>query len=63
LVPGIEEAIVTLANDRDCCARMGHAGRAKILAEYTWHKKIGRFVEIYREAVKARAAVIENCVN
>ena len=56
LVAGLAQAIVTLANDRDRCARMGQAGRAKVLAEYTWPMKIERFVEIYREAIRRRAA-------
>lgn len=55
LVEGIEQAILRLANDRGLCARMGQAGRAKVLAEYTWPMKIKRYVEIYREAIKARA--------
>jgi len=54
LVQGIEQAIVSLANDRERCARLGRAGRAKVFAEYTWPMKIQRFVEIYREAIKMR---------
>jgi len=56
LVAGLEKAIVSLARDRNRCARMGRAGRAKVLAEYTWPMKIERFVEIYREAIRRRAA-------
>jgi hypothetical protein len=56
LVTDLEQAIVSLANDRNRCARMGRAGRAKVLAEYTWPMKIERFVEIYREAIRRRAA-------
>jgi glycosyltransferase involved in cell wall biosynthesis len=56
LVADLEHAIVSLANDRDRCAGMGRAGRAKVLAEYTWPAKIKRFVEIYREAIARRAA-------
>ena len=55
LVAGLEQAIVSLANDREYCRRMGHAGRAKVLAEYTWPTKIERLVEIYRDAIKRRA--------
>ena len=55
LVADLEQAIVTLANDRDRCASMGRAGRAKVLAEYTWPAKIERLVEIYREAISRRA--------
>lgn len=56
LVADLEEAIVNLADDRDRCARMGRAGRAKVLAEYTWPTKIDRLVDIYWEAIKRRAA-------
>ena len=49
LVAGTEKAIVTLANGRDRCARKGHAGRAKVLGEYTctrrsnaWSKSVER---------------------
>jgi glycosyltransferase involved in cell wall biosynthesis len=51
LVADLEQAIVSLANDRNRCASMGRAGRAKVLAEYTWPMKIERFIEIYREAI------------
>lgn len=55
LVTNLEEAILTLAKDRTRCLGMGRAGRAKVLAEYTWPKKIERFVGIYREAIRVRA--------
>jgi glycosyltransferase involved in cell wall biosynthesis len=56
LMADLEQAIVSLANDRNRCASMGRAGRAKVLAEYTWPTKINRLVEIYREAIRRRAA-------
>ncbi len=56
LVADLEQAIVSLANDRDRCASMGRAGQKKVLAEYTWPAKIERFVEIYREAIATRVA-------
>jgi glycosyltransferase involved in cell wall biosynthesis len=56
LVADLEQTIVRLANDRNRCASMGRAGRAKVLAEYTWPTKINRLVEIYREAIRKRAA-------
>ncbi len=58
LVADLEQAIVSLANDRDRCASMGRAGRAKVLAEYTWPAKIERLVEIYREAIRSWAATL-----
>lgn len=54
LVADLEQAIVSLANDRTRCASMGRAGQAKVLAGYTWPMKINRFVEIYREAIGRR---------
>lgn len=56
LVADLEQAIVSLANDRNRCASMGRAGQAKVLAEFTWPMKIERLVEIYREAIRRRAA-------
>jgi glycosyltransferase involved in cell wall biosynthesis len=55
LVADLVQSIVSLANDRNRCASMGRAGRAKVLAEYSWPTKIQRFVEIYREAMRRRA--------
>ncbi len=63
LVADLEQAIVSLANDRDRCAGMGWAGRAKVLAEYTWPAKTERLVEIYREAISRRAALRGDCVS
>jgi glycosyltransferase involved in cell wall biosynthesis len=40
LVADLEQAIVSLADDRDRCASMGRSGRAKVLAEYIWPAKI-----------------------
>ena len=56
LVADLETAIVDLANDRERCVRMGRAGQVKVLTEYTWPAKVERLVEIYREAVRRRAA-------
>jgi glycosyltransferase involved in cell wall biosynthesis len=56
LVAGLEQAIATLATDRNLCVSMGCAGRAKVLAEHTWPAKIERFVDIYREAIKIRVS-------
>jgi glycosyltransferase involved in cell wall biosynthesis len=56
MVAGLEQAIVSLAQDRKRCAAMGQAGRAKVLSEYTWPTKIERLVEIYQEAIKRRTA-------
>ena len=55
VVADLEQAIVSLAKDRDRCASMGRAGQTKVLAEYTWPTKIERLVEIYREAISRRA--------
>jgi glycosyltransferase involved in cell wall biosynthesis len=55
LVTDLQQAIIDLATDRNRCASMGRAGRAKILAEYTWPKKIEQLVEVFREAIRRRA--------
>ena len=52
LVADLEQAIVSLANDRDRCANMGRAGRVKVARRYTWPAKIERFVEIYRKPLE-----------
>ncbi len=48
LVKALEEAIVALATDRTRCAQMGRTGREKVLARFTWSKKLESLVEIYR---------------
>jgi glycosyltransferase involved in cell wall biosynthesis len=55
LVEGFEQAIVSLAKDRERCESMGRAAKAKVLAQYTWPTKVEQFVEIYRQAIQARA--------
>jgi glycosyltransferase involved in cell wall biosynthesis len=48
LVSDLGASITALASDRRRCARLGRAGREKVLAAYTWSKKIERLLEIYR---------------
>jgi glycosyltransferase involved in cell wall biosynthesis len=43
-------AMVRLALDREERARMGGAGRAKVLHHYDWDVKVGRFLEICASA-------------
>ncbi len=54
LVSDLEEAIVSLATDRDRCLRMGRAGRRKVLAHYTWPVKTERMMEVYRMVLEGR---------
>src|SRR5262245_53829036 len=56
LVSGLEAAIISLANDRNHCARLGRAGREKVLSEYTWPMKIERLLEIYRLVMRRKAS-------
>jgi len=56
LVSGLEAAIISLANDRNHCARRGRAGREKVLSEYTWPMKIERLLEIYRLVMRRKAS-------
>jgi glycosyltransferase involved in cell wall biosynthesis len=46
-------AIGRLARDPALRARMGHAGEAKVRAEYDWEKKVDRILEIYQRASAA----------
>jgi glycosyltransferase involved in cell wall biosynthesis len=56
LVSDLEAAITAFAEDRSRCARLGHAGRQKVLAAYTWPMKIQRLLEIYRLVIAGRAS-------
>jgi glycosyltransferase involved in cell wall biosynthesis len=55
LVSDLEEAIVSLATDRDRCVRLGRAGLEKVLAHYTWPMKIERITEVYRQVLRRGA--------
>jgi glycosyltransferase involved in cell wall biosynthesis len=55
LVSDLADAIATLANDRNRCAHLGHAGREKALAEYTWPIKIAKLLDIYQMVIRDRA--------
>ena len=55
LVSDLEAAITALASDRSRCARLGRAGREKVLAAYTWPKKIERLLKIYRLVIDGMA--------
>ncbi len=39
-----------LARDPEACARMGRAGRKRVLKEYSWERFLSRFDEKFREA-------------
>jgi len=45
------EAILTLVRDPALRLRMGQAGRAHVLAHYTWEKSIDIMLDAYRETV------------
>ncbi len=50
----IEQALETLANDRELCRQMGIAGKQKIHESFTWSQKGEAFDRIYTELVQAR---------
>lgn len=52
----LAQAIATLAAHPDRARRMGRAGRARILAEFDWDRKVDRILEIFDEVVGAAAA-------
>jgi glycosyltransferase involved in cell wall biosynthesis len=56
LVSDLVAAIVALANDRGHCARLGRAGREKVMTAYTWPMKIERLLQIYRLVMRKRAS-------
>jgi glycosyltransferase involved in cell wall biosynthesis len=52
LVLGFAKAMQKLAADRSLGERMGRAGRARVVEEYDWEKKIDRIVGIYRKLLE-----------
>jgi len=44
----IVEAILELARDRDLRQRMGRAGRARILADFTWERTAEKYLELMK---------------
>ena len=54
LVVGFADALRTLASDRELCARMGAAGRARVERHFDWDAKIDAILDIYDETI-ARA--------
>lgn len=51
LTVDLERAIASLASDPARCSRMGEAGRAKVLHEYAWPRKIEQFLALYRTLI------------
>jgi glycosyltransferase involved in cell wall biosynthesis len=47
----LADAILTLLRDRARAARMGEAGRAKMLANYTWATVAREFRRVYKRVV------------
>jgi glycosyltransferase involved in cell wall biosynthesis len=53
ITSGFTNAMLTLANDAALRARLGAAGRKHVEERYDWNQKIGRILEIYRQAIDA----------
>jgi glycosyltransferase involved in cell wall biosynthesis len=53
MIAGFADAMQRLIDDPELAARMGAAGREKLLAQFTWHMKIDRILEIYESAIGA----------
>ncbi|PWS47629.1 glycosyl transferase family 1, partial [Streptomyces sp. FT05W] len=45
-----------LLGDRELRARLGEAGRARVLANFTWARAALGTVELYRQSIAARGA-------
>ena len=45
----LAEAIILLLNDRELRQRMGEAGRAKTLANFTWDRVTDRVEKVYHD--------------
>jgi len=56
LMQGLAEAMLRLARSPDERARMGNAGRAKVLREYDWNTKVDRMLAVYRSVIRGGAA-------
>ncbi|MFJ3142764.1 glycosyltransferase family 4 protein [Streptomyces halstedii] len=58
--PGDADALATalgrLLGDAELRARLGAAGRARVLANFTWARAAAGTAELYRQAIAARAA-------
>lgn len=52
--PAIAAAVNALAHNREQCTRMGHAGRARVMAEFAWQRIAERTLQAYRETLAAR---------
>ena len=59
LILGFAEAMRKLATDGSLSERLSRAGRARVVEEYDWEKKIDRIVGIYRKLVESDKAGIE----
>lgn len=53
----LADAIDSLLDDPGRRAAMGRAGRARVLANFTWRKAAERTVDVYREAIAERGAL------
>lgn len=48
----LADAIAQLAEDPELAQQMGEAGRARIMSEFDWEKKVDRVTSIYAEVLK-----------
>jgi len=51
MVSGFAGAMRLLANDAEACARLGEAGRIRVLEQFDWEKKVDGMMEIYRSVL------------
>ena len=55
-IEGIADAMVELAQSPMLRHKLGQAGRARVLAEFDWERKIDRILEIYARAARCALA-------
>jgi glycosyltransferase involved in cell wall biosynthesis len=48
-VPGLARALETLSADGDLRARMGRAGRQRVLARYSWDRVVEQYLTLWKE--------------
>ena len=55
-VNGLADAIVHLATSPKLRQELGFRGRARVIADFDWERKIDRILEVYAEAIKHHAS-------
>ncbi len=54
LVTGFADSMQSLANSPRLCQQLGKEGRARVLADFEWDRKLDRMLEIYNSVLQQR---------